>query len=79
MPTKDTLERKSLRELAVLCGKVADIPSADSIAVERAHALRMEWVQLQRPPRPALNQQQKIKAQQESLRKRMAEFLTGAL
>jgi hypothetical protein len=38
---------KSLTELVVLSGKVAAIPSADKGTVDKAHALRLEWVRLQ--------------------------------
>jgi hypothetical protein len=77
MPPREELERENLTVLAVLCGKVAGDPSADSATVDKAHALRLEWVRLQQAPHPVLKEQQKIEAQKESLRKRMAEFLSG--
>lgn len=79
MPSAEKLEHKNLTELAVLCGKVAAIPSADKGIVETAHALRLEWVRLQQSLHPSLSEQQKIEAQQESLKKRMVEFLVRTL
>jgi hypothetical protein len=73
------LETKDLTELAILCGKVAGKPSTDRETVKRAYALRLEWVRLQRLPIPALEEQPRAEAQQQSLKKRMAEFLVAAL
>ncbi len=73
----DELEGKSLTELAALCGNVTSNPAADPAAIEKAHALRLEWVRLQHPLHLDSTEQQKIEAQKESLKKRMAEFLSG--
>ncbi len=78
MPTKKELECRDFTDLAVLCGKVADSPSADSITAEKAWKLKREWVLLiakETPPPPSLKEQQEIEAQKESLKKRIAEFL----
>ena len=69
------LKRKSLIELAVLCGKIAGNSSANREAANKAHALRLEWVRLQEPPQTTLQEQQKPEARQEALKQRMAEFL----
>jgi hypothetical protein len=79
VPSAAELERKSLIELAVLCGNVAVSPSADKGTVDKAHALRLEWVRLNEPPNPVFEEQQKVEAQQESLKKRMVEFLAVTL
>jgi hypothetical protein len=79
VPNAAELERKSLIDLAVLCGNVAVSPSADKGTVDKAHALRLEWVHLHQPPHPVLAEQQKVEAEQESLKRRMVEFLAIAL
>ena len=79
MPSTAELERKSLIELAVLCGNVAASPSANKSTVEKAHALRLEWVRLHPSPYPVFEEQQKLEAKQESLKKRMVEFLAVTL
>lgn len=36
MPTREDLERLAMTELAVLCGKVAESPSASSVEADQA-------------------------------------------
>jgi uncharacterized protein YdcH (DUF465 family) len=70
---------KSLTELAVLCSKIAGNPAADSKTADEAHALRSEWVRLQKPPQPTDKERRKLEAQKQSLKDRMAEFLASAM
>ena len=79
MPSAAELERKSLIELAVLCGTVAASAASDKDRVEKAHALRFEWVRLQQPRSSDFEKQRKVENQQEALKKRMVEFLAVAL
>jgi len=71
----DAFKSKSLIELAVLCGKVAGSPGADSKTADKAHELRLEWVRLQRPLRHP-KEQQKLET---PLKERMGEFLAKAM
>jgi len=66
------LER-NVSGLALLCANVAKKCSADRKQSDAAHALWVEWVQLH-SERTA---QDNIEAEDESLKKRMAEFLAG--
>ncbi len=80
MPTKEELERRNLTDLAVLCGEVADNPSADADTAEKAWQLKREWLvvtERETPPPPSLKENQQIEAEKEALRKRMVEFLAG--
>ncbi|MBI3670975.1 MAG: hypothetical protein HY237_14490 [Acidobacteria bacterium] len=82
MPPKQELERRDLTELAVLCGKIAERPSADSETIETARGLKEEWVLLvarETPPLPELRLQQEVERQKESLKGRMVDFLAGVL
>jgi len=82
MRTKQELEPKDLTELAVLCGKVADSPSTDSVTREKAQGLKQEWVLLiarETPPLSELRAQREVEAQKESLKKRMVELLAATL
>jgi hypothetical protein len=73
---RQELERKNLTDLAVLCGKVADSRSTDSGTARKARELKQEWALLiAQEPHPVLEEQKKIEAQKESLRKRMVDFL----
>lgn len=76
---QDELKRKTLTELAVLCGKVAGNPAVGPEIADKAHALRSEWVRLQKPPQPTLKEQQKLETQQAALKERMAEFLATVM
>lgn len=66
------LER-TLSGLALLCANVAKKSSADRKQSDAAHTLWVEWVQLHSEPAS----HHSIEAEEESLKKRMAEFLAG--
>ena len=71
MEPRDGISKKSLPELAEMCGNVAS-HSADPRQSDTAHALRAEWVRLSFKPHD-----DKMEADQESLKNRMVEFLSG--
>jgi hypothetical protein len=80
MPTKADLEEMHLVDLAVMCGNVADNPSADSVTAEKARGFKRDWVLLiakETPPPNELKTREEIERQKESLKKRMIEFLAG--
>ncbi len=82
MPTKQELEGCEVTELAVLCGKVADSPSSDSVTAEKARQLREEWRKLIlaiTPPLRVFKEQQEVETKLELLKARMAEFLARIL
>jgi hypothetical protein len=80
MPTKEELAGKSATELAVLCQRVADNPSAYTASISsNAHKLRMEWLPLQTGREPDYEKQKTIEAQRAALKNRMVEFLAGIL
>jgi hypothetical protein len=75
MTREDNIYRKNLLDqnltaLADMCANVARNVSADHKQSDMAHALRVEWVRLDR----SLNDRDKTGAE-ESLKKRIAEFL----
>ncbi len=82
MRTKTELGRRNLIDLAVLCGAVADSPSPDSATAEKAWKLKREWVLLvakETPPPRSRKEHRQIEAEKESLKERMAEFLSARL
>lgn len=72
METREGISKKSLSELAEMCRMVARNHSSTYTQSDRAHRLRVEWVQLGIGPH-----NDKLEAEQESLKKRMVEFLSG--
>jgi hypothetical protein len=77
MDREDDIYQNNFREpglsgLALLCANVAKHRSANRKQSDAAHALRVEWVRLDRSPHD-----DKVEAEEESLKKRMAEFLAG--
>ena len=66
------LQELDLEGLADLCRNVARTNFADRRPSDTAHALRMEWVRLSFRLR-----NDKTEAEEESLKKRMVEFLSG--
>jgi hypothetical protein len=77
MPREDNTYRKNLDEqdltaLAEMCANVARNVAGNSKQSDKAHALRVEWVRL--GLNRALNDGDK-KGAEESLKKRMVEFL----
>ena len=62
-----------------MCQQVADSPSVDPFTAEKARALKLEWVRLQTPPATTLEEEKRLEAQRESLKKRMADFLAAVL
>lgn len=79
MDRKDGIYGKNLHELdlarlAELCANVAINRSANHTQTDTAHALRMEWIRLGLHHSP---QDDKKEAQNESLKKRMLEFLSA--
>jgi hypothetical protein len=79
MDREDNFHRQNLQEqdlpgLAKLCRNVANNLSVDRKQGDTAHALRVEWVRLSRNGWPHNGD---AKAQTESLRRRMTEFLAG--
>ena len=80
MPTKRELESKGPVELAMLCQKVADNPSAYSNSISsNARKLIIEWQPLQTRSDPDYEKQKKLEAQKMALKNRMAEFLPAIL
>lgn len=80
MLSRQELEQKGPIELAIMCQRVADNPSAYTTAVsDQALKLKLEWMSLQTSPDPDLEKQRAIEAKKEALNKRMAEFLAGIL
>ena len=82
MPSRreQRLQDKRLIELAALCAEVASNPACDSRIAEQAQALRMECVilaaaQTQRMLVPG--EQEEIEAQEQSLKRRIIEFLSN--
>jgi hypothetical protein len=65
------LHELDLSGLADLCRNVARTHSADRRQSDTAHALRAEWVRL------SVRFRDDKKAEQEALKKRMFEFLSG--
>ena len=79
MDREDAIYQNNFREpdlsgLALLCANVAKNRSADRKQSDAAHALRVEWVQMQLDRSP---HDDKVEAEEKSLKKRMAEFLAG--
>lgn len=65
---------QNLSGLALLCANVAKKSSADRKQSDAAHTLWVEWVQLHSERTPHDGQ---VEAEEQSLKKRMAEFLAG--
>jgi hypothetical protein len=65
---------QNLSGLALLCANVAKKSSADRKQSDAAHILWVEWLQLYRERTP---RDSKVEAEEQSLKKRMAEFLAG--
>jgi hypothetical protein len=82
MPTKEELERMDMTQLAVLCQKVSESPTADPVEADQGRQLKQEWAFLihsMTPPLPALKDQQANEAEVERLKRRMVSFLAAAL
>jgi hypothetical protein len=80
MPTLDELLRISPNELVALCQRVADNPAAYLLAeAEEAARLKLEWENLQTPPKFSHALQTRIEARKDSLRRRMIGFLAAVL
>jgi len=78
MDREDDIHQNNFREqdlsgLALLCANVAKNRSADRKQSDAAQALRLEWVRLELDRSP----HDKVEAEEDSLKKRMAEFLAG--
>ena len=72
MDPRKNLVEQDLAGLAEMCGNVSRSRSADHRQSETAHRLRAEWVRLSIRFRD-----DKSGADEESLKKRMVEFLSG--
>jgi len=82
MPTKEALERLGPTELAVLCGKIAESPTASSIEADQARDMKREWALLNisvTPPPPTLQAQKDYEAKMERLKRKMVSFLAAVL
>jgi hypothetical protein len=78
MPTKQELENLNIIYLAVLCQQVADSPTADEKTAQKGWQLKREWVVLvgrESPSAGSYQEHEKVQAEKEELKKRMAEFL----
>jgi hypothetical protein len=80
MLTKVEIQSLGPTELAVLCGKVAESPSATALEADQAREMKGEWASLNvSAPRPNLKEQQAIEAKMERLRQKMITFLAAVL
>jgi hypothetical protein len=82
MPTKEELERMDLTQLAVLCQKVAESPTASGEAADQARSMKQEWTLLihaTTPPLPDLKEQKAREAEMERLKRRMVSLLAAVL
>ena len=82
MPTREKLEGMGTTELAVLCGKVADSPTASSVEADQARDMKHEWALLiasETPPSPSLQARKDYEAKMERLKRKMVSFLAAVL
>jgi hypothetical protein len=82
MVTAQELGGHSLAELAVMCQRVADDVTVHELTSREASSLKREWATLiarETPPTPEFAEHKKIEAERRKLRKRMAQFLAGAI
>jgi hypothetical protein len=77
--TKERLDAIGPTRLAVLCGKVAESPSADSIEADQAWDLKREWTKLMRPPSMNLEEQRAIEAEIVKWKQKAVSFLAAVL
>lgn len=81
MPTKQELENMSYSDLIALLRKVAENPSASSVEADQTRGLRSEIIellnQLESPsdPHPVLSGKTIIEVREESLKRRVVDFL----
>jgi hypothetical protein len=81
MPAEQELEHASFSKLDALLRKIAENPSASSVEVDQARGLRCEIIeslkQLKSPidPHPVLGGKTIIEAREESLKRRVVDFL----
>jgi hypothetical protein len=83
MPTKQELESKSFSELNGLLRKVSENPSASSVEADQARGLRNEVLEFMEQPKypsdphPVLSGKTIIEAREESLKRRVVDFLSA--
>jgi hypothetical protein len=77
--TKEKLESLGPTKLAVLCGKVAESPSADSVEADQAWNLKRDWAKLVRPPSMDLREQRALEAEIVKWQRRAVSFLAAVL
>ena len=81
MPTKEELERMGMTQLAVLCQKVAESPTAGSVEADQGREMKHEWallIQSMTPP-ASLREHQAKEAELEKLKQRMVSFPAAVL
>lgn len=73
-PTKDEMERMGPTELAALCGKVAESPTASSLEADQSREMKAEWEKLAY----SVNMpQEEYKRKKELLMRKTASFLVA--
>jgi hypothetical protein len=77
--TKEGLERFGPTMLAVLCGKVAESPSAGYVEADQAWELKRDWAKLVRPPSMDLREQQALEAEIVKWKRKAVSFLAAVL
>jgi hypothetical protein len=76
---REELEGIGFLDLVALCGTVATDPFIETTKREKAAALRIDWVNLQRLPSSVLRDDHEREAEWESLRHRMIDLLATVL
>jgi hypothetical protein len=85
MPTKQNLEHMSFSGLNALLRKVAENPSASSVEADQARGLQNEIIELLKHPKspndphPVLSGKTIIEAREESLKRRVVDFLLATM
>jgi len=80
--TKKDLDSMAPTELAVLCGKVAESPSASSVEADQGRDLKSEWATLiasMTPPSSILREQQEKERKIEIWKRKAVSFLVAVL
>jgi hypothetical protein len=79
MPTKAELEHMGPTELAVLCSKIAESPTATSAEADQARDLKFDWAKLMTPPSSSFQEQETKEAEIEKWKRKAVSFLSVML
>jgi hypothetical protein len=77
--TKQELESMGPTHLAVLCGKVAESPTAGSVEADQGRDLRNDWAKLMTPPSSNLQEQRTKESEIEKWKRKAVSFLAAVL